>query len=47
MYRIMIVEDDKTIAITLKNFLESWNYEVDLVRDFHNVIDDFKSFEQN
>ena len=45
MYRIMIVEDDKTIAITLKNFLESWNYEVDLVRDFHNVIDDFKSFE--
>lgn len=45
MYRIMIVEDDKTIASTLKDFLTSWNYEVCLVKDFHNVIDEFKVFE--
>lgn len=45
MYRIMIVEDDLTIANTLKDFLTSWSYEVKIIKDFHNVISDFKSFE--
>ena len=29
MYKILIVEDDTTIANGLKNHLEKWNYEVD------------------
>ncbi len=45
MYRIMIVEDDKTIASILKEFLTSWNFEVSLVKDFHHVIDKFKIVE--
>ena len=28
MYRIMIVEDDKTIVEVLKRQLEQWNYQV-------------------
>ncbi len=45
MYKIMIVEDDLTIAKTLKAHLSKWDYNVFCVDDFKNIIEDFKKFE--
>lgn len=41
MYRILIVEDDETIAGLLKKHLESWGYEVFLAEDFAHVLGAF------
>lgn len=41
MYKILIVEDDTTIANGLKNHLEKWNYEVECITDFKNIMDSF------
>lgn len=38
MYKILIVEDDSVIAEEVKKFLLKWDYEVECVTDFHNVI---------
>ena len=38
MYRIMIVEDDEVIAKTIRQHLQSWNYEVFAVADFAGEI---------
>lgn len=37
MYKILIVEDDLTIANTLSSHLEKWNYETVVVEDFKNI----------
>ena len=42
MYKILIVEDDSTIAEMLASHLEKWNYQTTCVRDFKNVMEDFK-----
>lgn len=39
MYKIMIVEDDELISKKLESFLKSWNYSVERVTDFYNVMD--------
>ena len=44
MYKIMIVEDDELISKKLESFLKSWNYSVERVTDFYNVMDAFQSF---
>lgn len=44
MYRIFIVEDDETIAKTVKNHLESWDYEVACVENFSEVMQEFATF---
>lgn len=41
MYRIMIVEDDLTIAQTMASYLASWGYDVSVAHDFHDVIRHF------
>ena len=41
MYKILIVEDDTTIANGLKNHLEKWGYEVECITDFKNIMDSF------
>ena len=41
MYRILIVEDDLTIASALAAHLRKWDYEADYVEDFKNVIERF------
>ena len=38
MYKILIVEDDNTIAERLASHLKKWNYKTVCVRDFKNVI---------
>lgn len=45
MYRIMIVEDEQTIAKVMQNRLEMWDYTVMCVRDFKDVISQFTEFD--
>lgn len=45
MQKILIVEDDMVIASVLKKHLQKWNYEVETVSDFKNVIESFLEFE--
>lgn len=42
MYKILIVEDDNTIAELLASHLKKWNYKTVCVRDFKNVMEEFK-----
>ena len=42
MYKIMIAEDDNALAAEKKH-IESWNYEVICVRNYDNILDEFKS----
>lgn len=41
MYKIFIVEDDKTIAGSVRQHLETWGYEVMCAVDFKNVLEEF------
>ena len=41
MYRVLIVEDDLTIASALAAHLRKWDYEADYVEDFKNVMERF------
>ena len=41
MMKIMIVEDDRTIATILAKELEKWNYDVVLTTDFQNILETF------
>lgn len=45
MYKILIVEDDRTIAENLAAHLRRWNYEVEYAEDFKNVMEQFGRFE--
>lgn len=39
--RIFLIEDDEVIAKSLKKFLESWSYDLYLVKDFEKVFDEY------
>ena len=45
MYKMLIVEDDETIAGGLKNHLEKWNYQAECMTDFKDVMGKFVEFE--
>lgn len=45
MYRILIVEDDMTIAEVLSAHLSKWNYDVAYIEDFKNVMERFVNFD--
>ncbi len=45
MQKIMIVEDDEVISSTLKRHLEKWNYEVNVIEDFENVMNEFLTYQ--
>ncbi|MCD7839481.1 MAG: response regulator transcription factor [Erysipelotrichaceae bacterium] len=45
MYKIMIVEDDEVIANTIKQHLETWNYNVMVIEDFEHVLDVFMKYQ--
>ena len=38
LYKILIVEDDETIAGGLKNHLGKWNYQAECMTDFRSTI---------
>lgn len=41
MFSLMIVEDDKTIAESLKEELSKWQYSVHIAQDFNHILDEF------
>ncbi len=43
-YKILIVEDDKVIALELKKYLSTWGYLTKTVNDFNNVISEFVQY---
>ena len=45
MYRIMIVEDDRTIAEAVAGHLRKWEYEVKCAKDLKHVQEEFIAFE--
>lgn len=45
MFKIMIIEDDITIAKTLKDHLVKWDYTVKYATDFKNILEDFIEFD--
>lgn len=45
MYKIMIIEDDISIAETIKSHLSKWNFDALYVTDFKNIIECFIQFE--
>ena len=45
MYKILIIEDDLTIARVLDERLQSWGYSVHAVSDFSRVMEDFLAFD--
>ena len=45
MYRIFIVEDDRTIAEALKKHIESWGFEARVCGNFSNVTAEFAAYD--
>lgn len=45
MYKILIIEDDLTIAKTIQEHLCKWDYEVTYVTDFKHIIEQFVQFD--
>lgn len=44
MYKIFLIEDDFTLADAVKKLLESYGSEVQTVRDFRSILDEFAAF---
>lgn len=44
MYRILIVEDDRSIAAAVQRQLEMWDFEARVVEDFRDVLGEFMEF---
>ena len=45
MYKVLFVEDDKTISSLIKENLSQWGYDAKEISDFHNVLNEFNEFE--
>lgn len=45
MYKILILEDDYSLANAMKKQIETWGNEVRLVVDFQNVISEFTKYD--
>lgn len=45
MYRIMIVEDDPSMADVIRRQMEAWGNQVSVVKDFQNVLQAFTEFD--
>lgn len=45
MYRILIIEDDFSMANAMKKQIESWGNEVSCIQDFQNVIPAFVEYD--
>ena len=42
MEKIMLIEDDITLATQVKEVLESYDYHVSQIKDFHNIVEEFQ-----
>lgn len=41
-YTLYVIEDERTIAESIKNFLEPYGYKIELVTDFTKIIEEWK-----
>ena len=44
MYKILIVEDDFTIAHSMSSHLEKWDFDTKCIEDFHDVLETFQDY---
>lgn len=44
MYKILIIEDDRTIAGTVKSNLEKWGFEARCAENFKDIMSEFSEF---
>lgn len=44
MYRILIIEDDRTIAGAVKSHLEKWGFEAKYTENFKDILSDFSEY---
>jgi two-component system, OmpR family, bacitracin resistance response regulator BceR len=44
VFKILLIEDDKTLFNEIKNRLSQWQYEVHGIKDFGRVMEDFSAF---
>ena len=44
-YKILVVEDDFTIATELKTMMTGWGYDVKLTEDFEDILGEFNAFQ--
>ena len=44
MYKILIIEDDRTIAGTVKSNLEKWGFEARCAENFRDIMSEFSEF---
>lgn len=44
MYKILIIEDDNTIATAMKKQMEAWGFEIKCVENFQKVLSEFSTF---
>lgn len=44
MYRILIIEDDRTIANAVKNHLEKWGFEAKCAENFKDIMSEFSEY---
>ncbi|MFY9279600.1 MAG: response regulator [Caldicoprobacterales bacterium] len=44
MYKILIVEDDRTISVIIEEKLNKWGYVTHRVKDFKDILIEFTSF---
>ena len=45
MYKIMIIEDDLSMAAAMKKQMEAWGNQAEFVTDFQNVVSFFMQFD--
>lgn len=45
MYKIMIIEDDETLAAQMKKQIEAWGNEVSCLREFRDIIPSFTAYD--
>jgi DNA-binding response OmpR family regulator len=44
MYRILIIEDDFSMARTMEEHIKSWGNQVHIVKNFQNIMEEFESY---
>jgi len=44
LYKVLIIEDDKTISSILEEHLKKWGYGTSVIRDFSDILSAFTSF---
>lgn len=44
MYKILLIEDDNSLAKEMKKIIESYGNDAKVISDFHNILEEFKEY---